>query len=76
MDRWIIVTGANGGMGRAITESLAKAGHPVVMACRNTERSMDIRNRIVNESGNRKVELLLFGFNLLLTLSSFCGTVG
>lgn len=65
MDRWIIVTGANGGMGRAITESLAKAGHPVVMACRNTERSMDIRNRIVNESGNRKVELLR------LDLSSF-----
>ena len=65
MDRWIIVTGANGGMGRAITESLARAGHPVVMACRNTERSMEVRNRIVNETGNRKVELLR------LDLSSF-----
>lgn len=65
MENWIIVTGANGGIGKAITEMLAKSGYPVVMACRDLERSMKVRNEIVGESGNRNIELLR------LDLSSF-----
>ena len=29
-----IITGANGGMGKAITKAIAGTGVPVVMACR------------------------------------------
>jgi len=38
-DRVAVVTGANSGLGLAITEALAGAGARVVMACRNEEKA-------------------------------------
>ncbi len=58
MDKGLfIITGANGGMGKAITRAIAGNGVPVVMACRNVERAADIRDEIVRETGNGRVEL-------------------
>ena len=37
-----IITGANGGMGKAITKAIAGTGVPVVMACRNVERAAGV----------------------------------
>ena len=42
-----IITGANGGMGKAITRAIAGMGVPVVMACRNVERAAGVRDEIV-----------------------------
>lgn len=53
----VIVTGANGGMGQAITRAMARTGVPVIMACRNVERAAGIRDEIVRETGNGRVEL-------------------
>lgn len=52
-----VVTGANGGMGKAITKAIAETGVPVVMACRNVVRAEKIRDEIIQETGNDKVEL-------------------
>ena len=58
MDKGLfIITGATGGMGKAITRAIAGNGRPVVMACRNVERAADIRDEIVRETGNGRVEL-------------------
>ena len=39
---YIIITGANGGMGASLTESLIRSGYRVLMACRNIEKGVDI----------------------------------
>lgn len=52
-----IVTGATGGIGRALTEGLCRRGLRVVMACRNTEKAEAIRQRIMRsgKAGNGEV---------------------
>ena len=52
-----IVTGANGGIGKAITEALAKSGCRVVMACRNRQKAEQVRQQIVSLSGNSGIEI-------------------
>ena len=38
----IVVTGATGGIGAAVTEALAARGRPVVMACRNEGKAEEV----------------------------------
>lgn len=52
-----IVTGANGGLGKAITETLAKSGYRVIMACRNRQKAEQLRKQIVSLSGNSEIEI-------------------
>ena len=54
-----IVTGANAGIGRAITLGLAKMGATVVLVCRNQARGEAALNEIVKESGNNSLFLFL-----------------
>lgn len=52
-----IVTGANGGIGKEITLGLARRGHRVIMACRNTDAAENVRQEIIAASGNRCIEV-------------------
>jgi NAD(P)-dependent dehydrogenase (short-subunit alcohol dehydrogenase family) len=53
------VTGANAGLGRAITLGLARMGATVVMVCRSRERGEAAQADISAASGNPAVGLLL-----------------
>src|SRR6266849_3619078 len=55
----VLVTGANSGIGRAASLSLAKIGATVVMVARGKERGEAARSEIVRESRNGSVDLLL-----------------
>lgn len=46
-----IVTGADGGMGTAITTTVTKAGFHVVMACRCLEKASVVKEKIEKETG-------------------------
>lgn len=46
---YIIVTGAGGSIGQAITRTLAHAGHNVIMACRNIAKDTPLCDKINNE---------------------------
>lgn len=39
----VVITGANGGIGKETTKALAKRGARVIMACRNTESATAVR---------------------------------
>ncbi len=54
-----IVTGANGGMGRAICESLLAAGHSVIMVSRPSTGRTDFFEKMTGLYGEEKVSLLL-----------------
>ena len=52
-----VVTGANAGLGKAVTHGLAALGATVYMLCRNRERSGAARAEIIDRSGNAQVFL-------------------
>jgi retinol dehydrogenase-12 len=55
--RTFLVTGANSGVGRAATRSLAARGARVVMVCRNPERGAVARDLIRRQTGNDELDL-------------------
>ncbi|MHA1542907.1 MAG: SDR family NAD(P)-dependent oxidoreductase, partial [Candidatus Hodarchaeales archaeon] len=56
--RLILVTGANRGIGRGITEGLSEKGHQVVMICRNTQQGEEVREKILKKYENDSIEVL------------------
>src|SRR5437870_9459117 len=54
-----LVTGANGGLGRAISLELAKMGATVVIACRDQVRGEAARAQIQAATGNSNLELMV-----------------
>lgn len=52
-----IVTGANSGLGKAITMALAKRGGTVHMLCRNEEKANKARDEIIEVSGNQNLHV-------------------
>ncbi len=54
-----MVTGANSGMGKATAIGLAKMNATVVMVCRNKELGENTREEIINQTGNKNINLLL-----------------
>lgn len=52
-----VVTGANSGIGFETARALADLGADVVLLCRNAERGQKALDRIVEETGNRRVSL-------------------
>lgn len=53
-----VITGADGGMGSEITRAVAQAGYPIVMACRDMEKAENVRQQIIAETGNTRIECL------------------
>lgn len=58
-DKVCVVTGANGGIGRATATELARRGATVVMICRSRERGEAARDAIRAAAGHDRVELVL-----------------
>ena len=52
-----IVTGADGGMGRCITEALAKAGYEVVMICIDSAKAQSCRDEIARNTANERIRI-------------------
>ncbi|RRO15740.1 SDR family oxidoreductase [Saccharopolyspora rhizosphaerae] len=57
--RVCIVTGANSGTGYVTALELARSGATVVMLCRNEYKGTAAREKIVAETGNQQVELIV-----------------
>jgi NAD(P)-dependent dehydrogenase (short-subunit alcohol dehydrogenase family) len=58
-DKVVMVTGANSGIGKAVSLALAKMGATIVMVARNKERGEAARSEIIRKSQNSSVDLLL-----------------
>jgi NAD(P)-dependent dehydrogenase (short-subunit alcohol dehydrogenase family) len=58
-DKVVMVTGANSGIGKAASLTLAKMGATVVMVARNVLKGDAARSDIIRESHNNSVDLLL-----------------
>lgn len=54
-DKIVIITGSNKGIGKEATKEIARLGAKVYMACRSLDSAEQVRNEIVNETGNTNV---------------------
>lgn len=54
----IIITGSNSGIGKEAAHNLAKSGHRILMLCRDSEKSKEVHQDIVAQTGNENVLLI------------------
>jgi retinol dehydrogenase 14 len=54
-----MVTGANSGIGFEVSKGLSRMGANLVMVCRDQEKGNRAKSEIVNETGNKSVELMI-----------------
>ncbi len=66
-----VITGADGGMGQEITAAVAKAGYPVIMACKDVEKAKAVCERIRQASGNPQIEVRAVNLASLASVEAF-----
>jgi len=54
-DKVVIITGANKGIGKESAKEIAKLGAKVYMACRSLDSANQVRDEIVQETGNQNI---------------------
>lgn len=74
MSKVAIVTGANGGMGSVITETLAQSGFEVVMACRDLDRSIPVWQKI-SEKTQANIHLIRLDLSSLESVLQFISEI-
>ncbi|MGE8205307.1 SDR family NAD(P)-dependent oxidoreductase [Heyndrickxia sp. NPDC080065] len=72
VERIVIITGANSGIGKAATLKFATEGYTVIMACRNIEISKIVQKEIIEASKNEKVELMELDVSSFNSIRKFC----
>jgi len=70
-DSIVLVTGANSGIGKAVSLKLAKTGATIVMLCRNQQRGEDALREVRIASGSKNVELMLCDLASFTSIRNF-----
>lgn len=71
----VVVTGAAGGIGSALTERLAARGYRVIMACRNLEKARSVAENTIRTTGNRQIEICELDLASFSSIRRFADTV-
>jgi NAD(P)-dependent dehydrogenase (short-subunit alcohol dehydrogenase family) len=66
-----LITGANSGIGKETAKTLAKMNATIVMLCRDKERGEDAQREIIEQSGNKNVDLLICDLSSLQDINDF-----
>lgn len=74
IDKNVIITGANSGIGKAAAFRFAYEGYKVIMACRNIDSSKHIQNEIISSTKNGNVDLLQLDTSSSTSIKSFVKT--
>ncbi len=71
-DIFVIITGANSGIGKEATKKFAEAGYSVIMGCRNLEKGKPVQNEIIAETKNKHIYLREVDMSSFSSIKSFC----
>lgn len=72
LERKVIITGANSGIGKAAAIKFAKEGYMVIMACRNIEISRTAQKEIIEATKNNNVHLMNVDMSSFNSIRTFC----
>ncbi|HEY2494046.1 MAG TPA: SDR family NAD(P)-dependent oxidoreductase [Paenibacillus sp.] len=75
IDKIVIITGANSGIGKAATLKFATEGYRVIMACRNMKISKLVQKGITEVSNNTNVDLMELDVSSFDSIRIFCSDV-
>lgn len=67
MKKTVLITGANSGVGKAVSLLCANAGYRVVMVCRNKVKGENAYNEIISSSKSDSVHLLIADLSSLVS---------
>jgi len=71
MNRPVLITGASGSVGSVAVKAMAKAGYPVIMACRNLDKADKVRSSVLSEIPSADISIRKLNLNSLSDVSSF-----
>lgn len=72
IDKIVVITGANSGIGRAAAIKFAQEGYKIIMACRNLEKGSKIQNEIIEITKNKSIDLLKLDISSFKSIIEFC----
>ncbi|KAF5307639.1 hypothetical protein FQR65_LT06694 [Abscondita terminalis] len=75
IDKTIIVTGANAGIGKETAIALAKKGSRIIMACRNQDTGKSSQDEIIRKSGNTNIVLKKLDLSSFQSIRDFAEDV-
>ena len=70
-----VITGADGGMGREITQAVAAAGYSVIMVCYTLNKGELVRDQIVASTGNKEIEVMQADFSSMQSVSDLADKI-
>ncbi|MEK5477994.1 SDR family NAD(P)-dependent oxidoreductase [Paenibacillus sp. FSL R5-0407] len=70
--KYVVITGANSGIGRAAAQKFAAEGYHVIMACRNMEKGRAVQSEIISRSPQAKVDLMELNVSSFDSIRAFC----
>lgn len=67
----VLITGANSGMGKAISVAMARSGNQVIMLCRDEKRGHQALQEVKSISGSEDIELMLCDLSSQASIHNF-----
>ncbi len=59
LNKKILITGANSGIGKATVLGLARQGAEIIMVCRNSAKAESARENIIKQTNNQNIDILI-----------------
>lgn len=75
IDKVVIVTGANTGIGLETAKDLARRGAKVIVACRDQIKGIQVREKIIQSTGNEKVLFKQLDLSSFASVHAFANDV-
>ena len=54
-----LISGANSGIGYGLADGMARKGYRIVMLCRNEQKGAAARQKLIQETGNEQIDLMI-----------------
>ncbi len=70
--KYVVITGANSGIGKAAAQKFTAEGYYVIMACRNMEKGSSAQSEISSQSPHANVDLMEVDLSSFESIRMFC----